>query len=198
MFLFAIILITEIVLKLNLENEEVIIDTKKTIRDINKFMQRIFLFCFCLLLCLDLPVHSYWGKFGISLNYPGVGFKYIYRTKNIFELRLQYLPTEESDTTLFGLRYYRIYPLIKNRVLFYYFGVEGAYFKYSERYLSTDFYTVNGWLLGVYLGLEKFFLKNFSINFDLGPYTATAMISNYSKNEFEFVLNASVNYYWGK
>jgi len=29
MFLFAIVLITEIVLKLNLENEEVIIDTKK-------------------------------------------------------------------------------------------------------------------------------------------------------------------------
>jgi hypothetical protein len=38
MFLFAMILITEIVLKLNLENEEVIIDTKKTIGDINKFM----------------------------------------------------------------------------------------------------------------------------------------------------------------
>jgi len=38
-FLFAMILTTEIVLKLNLENEEVIIDTKKTIRDINKFMQ---------------------------------------------------------------------------------------------------------------------------------------------------------------
>jgi hypothetical protein len=166
------------------------------IRDINKFMRKIFLFC--LLLCLDLPVYSYWGKFGISLNYPGVGLKYIYRTKNIFELRFQYLPTEESDTTLFGLRYYRVYPLIKNRVLFYYFGVEGAYFKYSERYSSTDFYTANGWLLGVYLGLEKFFLKNFSINFDLGPYTATATISDYSKNEFDFVLNASVNYYWGK
>jgi hypothetical protein len=29
MFLFAMILITEIVFKLNLENEEVIIDTKK-------------------------------------------------------------------------------------------------------------------------------------------------------------------------
>jgi hypothetical protein len=82
--------------------------------------------------------------------------------------------------------------------LFYYFGVEGSYFKYSERYLSTNFYTANGWLLGVYLGLEKFIFKNFSINFDLGPYTATAMISDYSKNEFEFVLNASVNYYWGK
>jgi len=32
MFLFAMILTTEIVLKLNLENEEVIIDTKETLR----------------------------------------------------------------------------------------------------------------------------------------------------------------------
>jgi len=32
MFLFAIVLITEIVLKLNLENDEVIIDTKEVLR----------------------------------------------------------------------------------------------------------------------------------------------------------------------
>jgi len=33
MFLFAIVLITETILKLNLENEEVIIDTKEALRD---------------------------------------------------------------------------------------------------------------------------------------------------------------------
>jgi len=165
-----------------------------TIIEMNK-MLKIFLLCF--LLCSSLPLYSYNSKFGISINYPGIGLKYIYYT-NIFELKFQYLTQEEYNTTLFGLKYYKISNLIKNTGLFYYFGGEGAYFKHSERYLSNDFNTANGWLFGLYLGFEKFFSKKFSVNFDFGPYVAMATISDYSSSGFDFVLNTSVNYYLEK
>jgi len=157
------------------------------------------IFLLCLLFYSYSLLYSKENIFGVSLNYPGIGIKYFYHTKNIFELRLQYFHTDDYTTTLFGLRYYRIFPIAKNNNLFYYLGAEGSFFTHNENYLSSnESQSANGWLVGSYLGIEKFLSKKFSLNFDIGPYIATATINNYSSSLFDFVLNVSINYYLRK
>ena len=162
------------------------------------FKQKILFLCLCLF-SISLPLHSENNLLGISLNFPGLGIRYVCHTKNIFELRLQYFSTEEYTTKLLGIRYYRILSNIKNKSLAYYLGAEGAFFEHSEKFLPSNVsYSANRYLFGIYIGIEKFLSQKFSINFDLGPYIATGTIGTYSSSMFDFVLNVSINYYFGR
>lgn len=127
-------------------------------------------------------------KFGFSLNYPGIGAKYILK-KNIFELRFQRSEDEQYTATIFGLRYYRYFP--KN-IFYLYAGLEAAGLDTKSRLSDNG---SGGIVSGGFAGVEKFLFKNFSINLDIGPYVATATTGNVSVTEFDFVLNLSLNFY---
>ncbi|MCS7151235.1 MAG: hypothetical protein NZ928_02465 [Endomicrobia bacterium] len=133
------------------------------------------------------------GRGGISFNYPGVGMRYVFK-KNIVELKYQKVK-DDYETTLYGLRYYRLLHL-KN--IFPYFGGELGIFNTSETKGVED---ASGRAVGVFIGVEKFIFKKFSVNMDIGPYIAVVDKpgkNSISVNEFDFVLNISINFYFLK
>jgi len=109
--------------------------------------------------------------------------------KDYIGLRVQNLEEENLKMNLFGLRYYRYIP---NGSISFYFGGEISSFEYHS---DCD---INGEIIGCFAGIERYFFKNFSFNLDIGPYVAIGMIENVSDSLFDFVLNFSVNFYFGK
>lgn len=154
-------------------------------------MKRIILSIILLFLVCRLSANEY-KKFGISLNYPGVGLKYQFINRNLLELRFQFLNEEKDETSLFGFRYYRTFDLKR---IVYYLGAELSLFDYKLRNLDCS---SAGYILGVFLGIEKFVYKTLSLNLDIGPYFAIANVENITETEFDFVLNASINFYFGR
>ncbi|MEW6558465.1 MAG: hypothetical protein AB1349_14140, partial [Elusimicrobiota bacterium] len=131
---------------------------------------------------------------GIGINYPGFAIKYCFGT-NILELRSQNVSEgtelDSKQTNLTGLRYYK-YGLI-NETILYYLGGEISYFKYQNK--ETTF-NADGFVTGIFIGIEKFFLQKFSINIDVGPYYAMAFRGSSSTELSDIVMNATVNYYF--
>ncbi|MCS7184461.1 MAG: hypothetical protein NZ870_00820 [bacterium] len=126
----------------------------------------------------------------MSLNYPGIGFKYILK-RNIFELRLQKISDYKYETTLLGFRYYRIFG---GRGTIFYIGAEGASFNTKGPYPDES----SGQIFGGFAGIERFILKQVSLNIDIGPYVAVASKPggiSVSVTANDFVMNASINFY---
>ncbi len=140
------------------------------------------------------PIFSkeFFCRFGLSLNYPGVGVKFVLK-KNLLELKYQISNDESYQSNLFGTRYYRYF---SRTTIYYYAGLEASYFNTKTNSGNLE---STGYILGSFGGIEKFLYKNISINLDIGPYFAQATINNFSATEFDFVLNIAVNlYFWEK
>ncbi|MFN3550243.1 MAG: hypothetical protein ACK4WJ_00290 [Endomicrobiia bacterium] len=126
---------------------------------------------------------------GLSLNYPGVGVKFFIK-RNLLELRYQIIGDEGQQSNLLGLRYYRQF---YNKNLYYYIGLETSFF---DTMIKPESLRSSGYIVGSFLGIEKFLYKNFSFNLDFGPYIAQATIYDTIATEFDFVVNMSINLYF--
>lgn len=127
-------------------------------------------------------------RFGLSLNYPGVGFRYIFK-KNLLELRWQKSEDESYVANFFGLRYFRY---LHEKIFYYYVGLETGVCDTKKKYSDIS---SGGFVAGGFIGIEKFLYKKFSLNLDLGPYISTGNVENITVSEFDFVLNISLNFY---
>ncbi len=128
---------------------------------------------------------------GLSLNYPGVGVKFFIK-RNLLELRYQIIADEVQQSNLLGLRYYRQF---YKKILSYYIGLETSLF---ETIIKPEELKSSGYIVGSFLGIEKFLYKNFSFNLDFGPYVAQAKIYDTIATEFDFVINMAINLYFLK
>ncbi|MEW6104414.1 MAG: hypothetical protein AB1630_11480 [bacterium] len=104
--------------------------------------------------------------------------------------------TKDENTSLIGLRFYKYFSFYPSRIkkLFYYFGAELDYFQYEDK---KDKFTTDGFVGGGFAGVEKFLARKFSVNLDLGPYYAYTTKSGTSVGLVDFVMNLSINYYFG-
>ncbi len=130
-------------------------------------------------------------RLGLSLNYPGVGVKFVIKS-NLLELREQIIGDDTQQSNLLGLRYYRQFC---KKSLSYYIGLETSLF---ETIIKPEELKSSGYVVGSFLGIEKFLYKNFSFNLDFGPYIAQAKIYDTIATEFDFVINMSINLYFLK
>ena len=133
------------------------------------------------------PASAQPGDVTLGLNYPGamVGYR---RANWAFELRGQ----GQNDTTLFGARVSRLFPLANSRHQLY-VGVEGGRF---EKKAKGNVDKATGGVGGAFVGLESFVTRRVSLAVDVGPYYASASDAGESATIFDFVANASVNFHW--
>jgi len=128
------------------------------------------------------------GKFGIALNYPGLGIKYFLSNKIAVELKGQ----NETDIFVSGLRGY------------YYFNPKAKYLLFTG--LEADFISFkgkvsegNGLATELFIGGEYFFIKNLSLQLDLGPTLISIQDKQTSESVsgIEYIVNLGINYYFG-
>ena len=133
------------------------------------------------------PASAQPGDVTLGLNYPGamIGYR---RANWAFELRGQ----GQNDTTLFGARVSRLFPLANSRHQLY-VGVEGGRF---EKKATAAVDKATGGVGGAFVGLETFVTRHVSLAVDVGPYYASASDAGESAAVFDFVANASVNFHW--
>ncbi|MBI5574521.1 MAG: hypothetical protein HY919_08260 [Elusimicrobia bacterium] len=159
-----------------------------------KFVLKLVLFCLLTAYYLPLTTSGLYGEvaksdFGIGVNYPGLGTRYFLSDKISLELKGQI----EKDIFVGGLRGY------------WYFSPEKKLIPFAG--LEADFVTFKGddskgtGIAGeVFIGGEYFFAKSFSVQLDLGPAFVSLKDKDTSEsvNGLEYVVNFSINYYFGK
>ncbi|HAH32109.1 MAG TPA: hypothetical protein DCL44_07335 [Elusimicrobia bacterium] len=127
------------------------------------------------------------GQAGISLNYPGLGIRYLFSDRFSLELKGQ----SETDILAAGLRGYYYFSRSHNCFLFT--GLEGDYISFSGRQSSGA-----GFAAGVFAGLEYFLAKSLSLQADFGPAYIALSDKNgpESVSGLEYVVNFGLNYYF--
>lgn len=128
-------------------------------------------------------------KFGIGINFPGIGLRYFLSDKISLELKGQY----EPDILVAGVRGYRYFNTKERLLLFSGLEMDAIFFKDT---VSEG----NGLAIEIFVGGEYFFAKKFSFQFDFGP----ALIGLFDRNTrlsvggIEFIINLGTNYYFGR
>lgn len=129
------------------------------------------------------------GKFGLGLNYPGLGARYFLSDKISLEGKGQF----EKDILVGGLRGY------------YYFKPEAKVLPFIG--LEADFVSFKGeeskgigFAGELFVGGEYFFAKKLSVQLDFGPtyISLKDKDSSESVGGIEYVINFGINYYFGK
>ncbi len=127
-------------------------------------------------------------RWGVGLNYPGAGVKYLFNDKLSLELRGQFA----DNIVVGGVRGNYYFNPVSNTVIF--MGLESDYvsFKGAE---SKGY----GFAEELYLGLEFFLLDHFSLQVDFGPAFIILKDKNsaLSVNGIEYVINFGTNWYFG-
>jgi hypothetical protein len=128
------------------------------------------------------------GDFGIGLNYPGLGVRYLVSDNTAIEAKVQ----TEPDILVAGLRLYRNFSSRPYGRLFW--GLEGDYVSFKG-----DVSEGTGFAGEIFFGGEYFVAKRLSLQMDLGPaYIAlTDGDTSLSVNGVEMVINFGINYYLG-
>lgn len=127
-------------------------------------------------------------RWGVGLNYPGAGIKYLFNDQLSLELRGQFA----DDIVIGGLRGNYYFNPGSNAVLF--IGLESDYVNFKGEESKG-----HGFAEELYLGIEFFLLSHFSLQVDFGP--AFIILkdkeSSLSVNGIEYVVNFGVNWYFG-
>jgi hypothetical protein len=128
------------------------------------------------------------GAFGIGLNYPGLGVRYLVTDALTVEGKIQ----TETDILVAGLRLYRNFSSGERGKFFW--GLEGDYLSFKGD--VSEGTGIAGELL---VGGEYFVAKGLSFQMDLGPayINVTDGDTTLSVNGMEFVANFGINYYLG-
>jgi len=127
-------------------------------------------------------------RWGVGLNYPGAGIKYLFNEQLSLELRGQFA----DDIVVGGLRGNYYFNPDSTAVLF--MGIESDYVSFKGAESKG-----HGFAEELYLGIEFFLFSNFSLQVDFGP----ALIilkdkeSSLSVNGIEYVVNFGINKYFG-
>lgn len=129
------------------------------------------------------------GKFGLGLNYPGLGVRYFLCDKISLEGKGQF----EKDIFVGGLRgYYYFKPEAKVLLLA---GLEGDFVSFKGEESKGI-----GFAGELFVGGEYFFAKKLSVQLDFGP--AYIFLKDKDTSEdvsgIEYVVNFGINYYFGK
>ncbi len=127
-------------------------------------------------------------RWGVGLNYPGAGIKYLFNDCLSLELRGQFA----DHITIGGLRGNYYFNPDSNTVLF--MGVESDYVNFKGE--ESQGY---GFAEELYLGIEFFLLSRFSLQVDFGP--AFIILkdkeSSLRVDGIEYVVNFGLNWYFG-
>ncbi len=125
--------------------------------------------------------------FYFGINYPGVSAGYQFDDFGA-EMRV----FGSSDILIYGLRgrhnVHRMDPENSNIDLIYY-GIDIFYIDHEGTITEGD-----GYMVGLFGGIQTFFADGFSLNLDLGPYHIALDddISGVDSSGLHFVLNAGV------
>ena len=126
------------------------------------------------------------GRFGLGVNFPGIGLRYF-----VFDLwAVEAIGQAESGVVVAGGRLCRYFgPL--GRVAPY-VGIEGDVGNYKSGDITTS-----GWAGMVVGGIEYFVFPKFSVQVDVGPAyaTMTHAKTDISASGIEFVVNLGLTYY---
>lgn len=127
-------------------------------------------------------------RWGVGLNYPGAGIKYLFNDKLSLELRGQVA----ADVVIGGLRGNYYFNPDSNAVLF--MGAESDYVSFKGE--ESKGY---GFAEELYLGIEFFLLSRFSLQVDFGPAFIILKDQESALNVsgIEYVLNFGLNWYFG-
>ena len=161
------------------------------------------------LFILTLPAFQVWGgspsedsvspqfkrRLGVGLAYAGGLVRYGF--KNHWSVEAHFLmgkaDSNDGDVTsrAMGLRTFRHFRLEKN--LQPYAGAEASFVMARSNNLRTS----SGIGVGVFTGVEYYFLPRFSIGLDLGPYYVkmTQDKGGDSESGMDFVFNTFLNFY---
>ena len=167
-----------------------------------------------LLLLSFVPVRAQFNgnlASAISINYPGLGYKFQFDGRRSFEIRIQYLDEDGTRNTAAGARGY-YYSFIGNNEnkwagqennedipdfslqnkTRYFIGWEIDYIGYTADNIRSS-----GFAVEAFSGLEYLFSKNMSFQADIGPAYVSLSDSSSSLNSsgLEFVINLGVNWY---
>ncbi|MBU0701809.1 hypothetical protein KKE26_11065 [bacterium] len=127
-------------------------------------------------------------KWGIGINYPGLGLKYKINSKNTVEIRTQL----EKDIFIIGSRYYYNFSLKDKLVLFC--GGEADHLRFKGRVSEGA-----GIAILAFIGGEYLTTPDFGVSLDIGP--ACLSLKDRDTGEMEkgidFVLNLGLTYYFG-
>ncbi|MDI6781873.1 MAG: hypothetical protein QME49_07220 [bacterium] len=152
-------------------------------------MLRIVLIATWLLMILpSMALANDTPKWGIGLNYPGLGLKYRVNSKNTVEIRTQF----GKDIFVIGPRYYYNFSLKDKLVLFC--GGEMDHLGFKGRVSDGA-----GIAALVFIGGEYLAAPDLGVSMDIGP--AYISLQDRDTNEREkgvdFVLNIGLTYYFG-
>ena len=128
-------------------------------------------------------------RYAITLNYPGIGFKYIKNETIGFEGKIQ---AEEGVTLLGGRGYYFFNK--KHNIL------PSAGIELDMVTFTGELSKGTGFTLEVF-GCGEYFIKDsISVQFDLGPVIIMLSDKNYDVSDtgLEFTYNLGINFYFGK
>lgn len=128
------------------------------------------------------------GSFGLSLNYPGFGFRYFQNANLAIEPRLQI----DQGVVIGGVRGYRYLKKFMDKVLLL-SGFEADYISYEGEESKGI-----GFTGGVFLGAEYFILKRLGFQMDFGPVYVSLKDRDTSitANGISISINVSINYYF--
>ena len=124
-------------------------------RIISAIIFSLFIF---LLLGYSVNAESVKGNFGTGLNYPGIGVRYLFGNRLSLECKGQY----SDDITVVGLRGYYYLSSRANILLFT--GLEADYISFKGEESEGT-----GLVSELFVGGEYFFVRNLSIQLDIGP-----------------------------
>lgn len=148
----------------------------------------MLLLFFLFLLCATVTGAELMPRWGVGLNYPGAGIKYLFNDKLSLELRGQFA----EDIVIGGLRGNYYFNPESNAVLF--MGIESDYVSFKGEESKG-----HGFAEELYLGMEFFLLSHFSLQVDFGP--AFIILkdkeSSLSVRGIEYVVNFGLNWYFG-
>ena len=127
------------------------------------------------------------GRFGLGVNYPGVGIRYFLSEHYAAEARWQL----EDTAFATGLRMYRYFDVSEHIPVF--LGLENDYVEFKGDVAHGKGYA--GELLA---GLEYYPWRRLSIQFDFGPAYILLADHKYhvSRSGFAYVVNFGINYYF--
>jgi len=136
--------------------------------------------------CFSVCAEAVKGDFGVGLNYPGIGIRYLFSNRLSLECKGQYA----DDITVAGLRGYYYLSSRANILLFT--GIETDYISFKGEESEGT-----GIASEFFVGGEYFFIRNISIQLDIGPayiYLKDKDVS-VTVDGIEYVVNIGINYY---
>jgi hypothetical protein len=127
-------------------------------------------------------------RWGVGLNYPGAGVKYLFNDKLSLELRGQFA----ANIVVGGFRGNYYFNPASTTVIF--MGIESDYVNFKGEESKG-----NGFAEELYFGLEFFLLDHFSLQVDFGPafIVLKDKDSSLTLNGIEYVVNFGTNWYFG-